>query len=301
MFNRHREKQKQLVMTNLTYMRLLSDAAALDSALERNRPIEHGKTDNFFSWLFEAVRTEAANVRRQMVSEDLGVKKAKAEEALAEFERTTPEKHLALARSPEKLGAYINKKLFKNDESGAERIRFALAFMAAPGCQYQLPEESLVPISQLLFDDGTRMGELYGMLQDNYIAVCKRSLADDLAVCREIKQVFAFFSVMPSYVLELVTPGIKLRTGTRETFMSLSLDEEKTYLAMQLTIVEALKPSLGGEEMALLVDAVLKRIGDLRADAEYEWIVERHDERSSRERIDSYDRALERLNAILRG
>lgn len=299
MLKMRREGQKQLVMTNLTYMRLLSDVAALDAALERNRPLEQAETGNFFAWLLGAVKTEAANVRRQMVSEDLSAKKGIADEALAEFERSTPKKQLDLAKDPERLKAYINKKLFKKDVSGAERIRFALTFMAAPGYQYQLPKESLAPISQMLFDDAARMGELYGLLQENYIAVCKHSLADDLAVCREIKQVFAFLSAMPCYVLELVTPGVKLRSCTRETLTALSLEEEKTYLAMQLTLVQALKPSLDGEELSLLVDAVLKRIGDLRADAEYEWIVERRDERSSRERIDGYDRAVERLNVIL--
>ena len=68
---------------------------------------------------------------------------------------------------------------------------------------------------------------------------------------------------------------------------------------MQLTLVETLKTSLEKEALAMLADAVLKRIGDLRADAEYEWIVERQNERACRERIEGYGRAIERLNAIL--
>ena len=300
MFKKRKEEQKQLVITSLTYMRLLSDVAALEDALEQYRPLEQSETGSFFAWLLETVKTEATNDHRQRVSEDLRAKKKVAKEMLAAFEKTTPKKQLALAKEPEKLKAYINKKLFKKDASGAERIRFALAFMVAPSYQYQLSKESLVPVSQVLFDDGARMGELYGLLQENYLAVCKRSPVEDLAVYREIKQIFtSIFSAMPCYVLETVTLGGKLRSRSKETLMALSLEEEKTYLAMQLTLVETLKTSLEKDALAMLADAVLKRIGDLRADAEYEWIVERQNERACRERIEGYGRAIERLNAIL--
>jgi hypothetical protein len=61
------------------------------------------------------VKTEATNDHRQRVSEDLRAKKKVAQEMLAAFEKATPKKQLALAKEPEKLKAYINKKLFKKD------------------------------------------------------------------------------------------------------------------------------------------------------------------------------------------
>jgi hypothetical protein len=68
---------------------------------------------------------------------------------------------------------------------------------------------------------------------------------------------------------------------------------------MKLTVVENALPLMPEKEAKELIDETLKYIDNLRADAEYEWLVEKMDIPACKERIALANLAVSRLTLLL--
>lgn len=280
-----KEKTISLAMDNLTYCRMHADALAIEAELADNQPLSvDGEKTGAKGWINRFV-TEVKNGLRRQVSNDLTADKKQAADALTAFERVHAPAELSLSHSPEKLRTYMDKQIFKRDAYGLKKAQFALAFLIADEHVYLRPAESLAAVSEMLFDDMTYMDTLYEDFLANYRSLYKATVLEEVGCALfGTKAVKAFFSFA--------------RGHARVELNALSLNEVHTTLAMELTLIQSIKGAMPEDKLKDFMDKFLKHVGDLRADAEYQWLVEKLDVPACKEKIARYDRCIARLGEI---
>ncbi|MBQ8319355.1 MAG: hypothetical protein IJX81_00570 [Clostridia bacterium] len=294
MRNKGEMKARLLAKKCLTYIRLQGDVYAIEAAMVDNRPEaapmeEEGK--GVLKKLWNMISREVKNeVRKSAVQELTGDRQA-ALSALSEFESGLSAKELAFAKEPLRLKKFLEKKLFKKDEYGVKRVGFALAFMIEDGGEYRFAEESLQVVSELLFDDPNKMEGLGGALYRNYAALGGENAGEDGAVYQSV--------VAPVWLVETVELLSTLVGEKERSLKKLSGGELSTLLAARLTVLSELSGKMPEEKFKTVVDEYLRYVGDLRADAEYRWFVERTDAALSQAKIRLCDLCLNRLGKIL--
>lgn len=285
---RKNKKQKALynVVNNLTYCRLKADLWAVESELAESQPLVASTEAEGIKKYFNRLLIEVKNQLRRQTVQDLSVEKEQALTVLNEFERVHGAKELSLSQDPDALKTYINKTIFKKDKYGLEKCQFALAFMIEGNRVYICPEESLAVVSEIVFDDPTFMGLLYEDFERNYNSLLGRTVIEEIGCALfGTRLVKAFFNFARSQ-----------RYLDGET---LSLGEVHTVLAIKLTLLQAMKGTLPEDELKDMTDELLQDIGNLRADAEYQWLVERSAADVCKEKISRYDQAIARIGEIL--
>ena len=294
-----KDRLLQQVKDNLTYHRLKSDLAAVEGEIYENQPSFPSAPQNFF----ERVVTDLKNEIRKDVVSTLTSEKAAAKDALAAFEKAHSAKSLALLTNEKKWNAVLNKKLFKKDKYDLAKMQFALAYMLEDGQAYQRPDDSLAAVSELLFDDPTYMSLLYATLQDNFIKIHNVSGADEQAVLTlglSLASFLPFPSVITSSINVLAfIHSIYKNQRMKQAFRTLSGAETNMLLATKLTLLQMSKNSMPKGEWNALVDEYLRMVGNLRADAEYEWLVEQSQAPVCKEKIAICDLCVDRLSQVV--
>lgn len=256
---------KGIAVANLTYCRLNADLAAVELELTNSQPVQETTSAHWWKKMLQIVRNAMDNELRKKTSEDLLKEKSKAEAELARFESEHDFKKLSLSERPAKLKSFLNKKLFKKDRYGLNKIRFALALILDDRYGYQRPEQSLQIVSDILFDDPKYIQGLYDALYKNFEALHTPLLptVDDL-----------LFAIIPSTMNVSIQAWLNKRKQRRfqTTVQRLSYDQIGAVLAIKLTVAQTAKPLLPQSEWEILIDSTLKEIADIRADAEYERV-----------------------------
>jgi len=264
------DKQKAIAIKNLTYCRLKADLAAVEMEIAGNQPVVSEAEKNFFKNVWNILKTGVKNELRKTTLEDLKKQFATAEAELARFESEHNAKELALLRDLASLKAFLAKKLFKKDEYGLDKLQFSLALLLDDRYAYQRPEHSLCILSDLLFNDGGYMQELYNALCHNY-----KYIRNDWSIT-----VNDLLSRMPSFgnvsVQSWINKSKQRKFNARVE--KLTADQAATLFAMKLTVVEKAKGILPKEEWEKLTDDTLKFIQDVRADAECEKVFTEQDD-----------------------
>ncbi len=294
-----RDKLLQQVKDNLTHYRLKADLAAVEGEIYENQPCLSGATQN----IFERVVTDFKNeIRKDVVSALTSEKKA-AKDALIAFEKTHNQKDLQLLDNETKWNAVLDKKLFKKDKYDLAKMQFALAFMLEDGQAYQRPDDSLAAVSEVLFNDPTYMALLYATLQDNFVKIHNVTSADEqnaLVFGLNLASFLPFSSVIVSGINALALINeIRKKQRMKQAFRTLSGAETNMLLATKLTLIQMSKNSMPKAAWSALVDEYLRMVGNLRADAEYEWLVEQSQVPVCKEKIAICDLCVDRLSQVV--
>lgn len=305
---RRKQKIRDIINTNLTYLRLQEDLWTIEKEMGENQPVQAEESQSWVKKMLFRLSAELENQMRRKSTEALTAERKLALEQLAEFERNHKPKELALSKDAEKLKKYITKKLFKKDKYGMERMRFAITFMMDGGnAVYQRPQESLRIVSAILFDDPQCMARLSEEFHGNFRAI-QEKFGSDLE--RGIMLGVNLMSLLPpSFPRTIITAGVSgawalIRYGSQQRRLQdalchLSQNEAHALFAMELTVIEESKGYLPDKEWRELLDRYLNEVSRLRADAEYEWLVEQMDAPLCKEKIEVCDLCIERLAKLL--
>lgn len=295
---RKKEKIRQNIVDNLTLCRLEGDLMAVEAAIRDNAPKAANEEGGAFRKFVNGVITEINNSIRRMNTQELSVDRAKAQNALEAFRASHSEKELELSKDLEKFRKYIDKKLFKKDRDGLAKLSFALIFaLDERNQEYQCPEESLEVVSEILFDDPKKLGRLYSHYKSNYEKIHERwpSEPDGLKGVG-MALALALLPVCVSGVIALVG-YIMHRKATREALKNMTPSETNATLAFYLTLVDEMKDN---EKIRReMVDELLKKIDNIRSDAEYTWYVEGVNIPEAKKKVELCDLATKRLGQIL--
>lgn len=295
-------KAKKLVVKNLTYIRLKSDLEAIEQEINDNQPVEREVSRNVITKLMN-VATDISNSVRRKVVVDLSVEKKTALDNLTNFERENDVKELELSRDIAKLQKYMNKELFKKDSYGIQRIQFALSLMLDDSSNFVRKEKSLEKISGILFNDEGYMNILYMLFEQNYYGIQKKAV-DELQT--GILLGVGVWSVVSGSWLPVGIGGLAAlvnhlvrRKEIKKSFQTLSKSELQAFLAMKLTVIEATRKNMDESARKDLIDDLLKFVSNLRADAEYEWLIEKLDAPTNKEKIDLCNLTIARLSKVV--
>ncbi len=296
-------KAKKLVAKNLIYIRLKSDLEAIERDINNNQPVEKEAGGNAIVKFINGIATDVANsVRRKAVSE-LSVEKKVAVDNLTAFEKENDAKDLELAGDLEKLKNYINKELFKKDAYGIQRMQFALSLMLDNSREYVRKEDSLEVVSKVLFDDEGYMNVLFNAFEQNYYGIQKKTV-DELKAGMLLGA--GVWSLVTGSLLPIGLGGMATlvkhvisRKEQKENFQTLTKDELQAFLAMKLTIIEETRTRLPENVKNDLIDDLLKYVSNLRGDAEYEWLIEKMDVPTNKEKIELCNLTVERLSVVV--
>ncbi len=295
------EKLEKLIVINLTYIRLQADALAIEAEIADNQPVALDESQNPFKKFVGKITTGIQNGVRRSSVQELTVEKGATMDAIKAFEEGHTDKQLVLSKSPEKLTAVMQKKLFKKDTYGLKKISFALKYMLGDGNVYARPDESLQVLSEILFDDPNVMGKLQAEFIENFEAVrCNSTVAPALgnAIERGINAVVSFSQ--SALGATGFRPFVKYaRDRKRENTQKLPVTELEGVLALRLTIVQEAKKCLPDGKLNELVEGFLARLSDLRADAEYKRFVEKLDTPTCKTAVATCELCIARLAQIL--
>lgn len=296
-------KAKKIVVNNLTYLRLKTDLEAVENEMNENQPIEKEQCGGLITKIINGIATELGNNVRRKTSVDLSVEKKIARDNLAIFEASVNSKELELSGDLAKFRKYIDKELFKKDTYGIKRIQFALSFMLDDSFEYLRKEESLRLVSNLLFDDEGYMNILYMLFEQNYYGIQKKATSelDNGVLLGMGVWSFVVGSWLPigiGGIARLITNVIH-RKEMKEKFQNLSKDELQAFLAMKLTVIEATRKNMKADARKELVDDLLKYVSNLRGDAEYEWLIEKVDAPSNKEKIEICNLTIDRISRVV--
>lgn len=296
-------KAKKLVAKNLIYIRLKSDLEAIERDINNNQPVEKEAGGNAIVKFINGIATDVANsVRRKAVSE-LSVEKKVAVDNLTAFEKENDAKDLEFAGDLEKLKNYINKELFKKDVYGIQRMQFALSLMLDNSREYVRKKDSLEVVSKVLFDDEGYMNVLFNAFEHNYYGIQKKTV-DELKAGMLLGA--GVWSLVSGSLLPIGLGGMATlvkhvisRKELKENFQTLTKDELQAFLAMKLTIIEETRTRLPENVKKDLIDDLLKYVSNLRGDAEYEWLIEKMDVPTNKEKIELCNLTVERLSVVV--
>jgi hypothetical protein len=272
---------------------------AVEASIRENAPRsaedEGGRVKKFINGIINEIN----NAARAMTVRELSVDKEKAKEAIASFTAAHSSSDLRLADNTDEFRKYINSKLFKKDKDGLARLSFALRFaLDERNQQYQCPEESLEVVSEILFDDHKKLGKLYSDYQANYHSLHK-TWPSDLEGMRGVCGIFAA-ALLPIQVTGIYTlvSYLLYKQGAKDAFKNMSPDEINAVLAFYLTLIGEMR----GQNEATkrqMVDELLGKVDNIRADAEYKWFVEGDNAPECKKKIELCDLTIVRLGKIL--
>ncbi len=296
---RKREKIRQNIIDNLTLCRLEGDLLAVEAAIRDNAPKTTPDEGGPIKKFINGVITEISNSIKRLNTQELSVDKAKAQSALKAFRAAHTDADFAISQDTEKFRKYIDKNLFKKDIDGVAKLSFALIFaLDEKNHEYQCPEESLEVVSEILFDDPKRLGKLYRHYRNNYEKIHSSWLGETEGIGGFSKALaLALMPMCVSGVLATISYLVHKKEA-RDAFCAMSSGETNSTFAFYLTLIE----EVGGtdeEKRRNMVDELLGKIDNIRADAEYRWFVEGVDVPECKEKIEVCDLTLKRLGQIL--
>ncbi len=285
-------KWQKIVAINLAHYRLQGDVYALSAEIDENKPLENSvKAEGVFERVWGILTTGVRNEFRRNVAVGLQEELDGAKKVLAAFEARN-EKLLKYGESEEKFKKLIEKKLFKKDKYGLERMRYALAFIVRDENEYCRAEESLQVVSELLFQSPMAMGELREAFLENY-----RKLIDE-------KKSVELEDFLPAWAREMlgiftVLGGASEKKRSTQQAATETENQFAAALSFELTVLGEGMKSLPEQTLKEELDEFLKRLSNYRADAEYRWLVERGLRETSGAKILVCNRSVERLSELL--
>ena len=299
---RKRERIKQNIATNLTYCRLQGDLYAVEAALRDNEPkvvIDEGGP---IRRLINKIINDVNNTARRCNTYALTADKAMAMKALDAFRAEHSASELKLSENTDEFASYITKKLFKKDKDGLERLSYALLFaIEERNNEYQCPEESLEVVSEILLNDPKALGRLYSTYKSNYMSISTASTEFEkgLGLGMGFGGVIAL-SLLPIGVTGALSLIEYLRNRKRANiaFATMSQGEANASLAFYLTMIEASR-NIAEDKRKEMIDELLERVTNMRADAEYQMYVELENAPECREKIRVCEATLKRLGSIV--
>ena len=298
---RRRERIKQNITDNLTLCRLEGDLLAVEAAIRDNAPRTSPEEGGPIKRFINNVINDLNNSVRRFNTQELSVDRAKAQNALKAFRSEHSTKDFEISEDVEGFRKYIDKHLFKKDNDGVARLCYALIFaLEDKEREYQCPEESLEVVSEILFNDPKRLGILYSRYRKNYEALYKNQPNEfeiGLNLGSGLGSLLAL-SVLPVCVTGLVTliSYARNKRAAAQAFKNLSPSETNATLAFYLTLIEEISDEEKRREM---IDELLKKVDNIRADAEYKWYVEGEDIPDCKTKIEACELTLKRLGHIL--
>ena len=299
-------KKERIIVKNLAYYRLKGDLEAVEAHIADYQLVEPKESGKKWKDLLLTLKAEIQNSLKKKTAEALAEDKQKIENNIQRFEQAY-QKDLKFSKATEGLKTYVNK-YFKKDEYGLLRLRFAIAFMADNTFEYEYPESSLRPVSELLFDDPEYMGKLYLALWKNFCALGELEQSEDsvafgfgenIAKLKEnVAELLSFFSKKGKKSFSGI---IQRRAQKRLKVGAVELSENtlRTVLAAKLTLIEKLGVDVPELERKHLIDECLTEIHTIRADAEYEWLAERLDVPENLQKITLCELCVNRLAEIV--
>lgn len=300
---RKKEKIKQNIIDNLTLCRLEGDLLAVEAAIRDHSPKITPESDGRIRHFINEIITKISNRIKKINTQELSVKKEKAQNALWDFRSAHSADDFKISKDADEFRKYIDRMLFKKDPDGIQKLSFALIFAIDENSrEYQYPEESLEVISEILFDDCKRLGRLYKRYKNNFEKT-HHSLPGDfeagLNLGSGLGSVLAL-SVLPVCVTGLITlvNYVRKKKETNIAFKNLSASETNATFAFYLTLIEEF---VNGDQEKLkeMTDELLKKLDNVRADAEYKWFVEGVNIPDCKKKIEVCDLTLARLGDIL--
>ncbi len=261
---REQTKIKKIIADNLTYCRLRADIAAIELEIAENTPLPQTDEGSFFKKAFHKAKVSVHNGLRKLTVDELEKEAFAAKAELKRFESEHTQKQLALAKSPEKLGAFIHKKAFKKDKYGLNKNTLALAIIMDDRYAYQRPEQSLQIVSDILFNDPAYMQGLYDALCENF----KRVQGD---VLPSVDELFFPIPSLGSTGLKSLLNRVK-KKRFKASLEKLSTSQVGALFAAKLTTIQKAKAVMPTDEWDDLADDTLKLIQNVRADAEYKFV-----------------------------
>lgn len=299
-------KIEDKVITNLDYLRLKADVYAVEALIRDSSPTAEQESeqskDDFWSKIINGVKGIFKKEISAKKVEDLQKQEAEAKQALVVFESLHTKKHLKLSENQEKFKAYINKKLFKKDKNGLKRIRFALSYMILSGGEYQCEDDSLMAVSEILFNSPERCVELRNSLVTNYNKI---SVSDEetYSLSKEfywnseetgLKGLFKNILRTFNHLSEIARHG-----DDGFTVKAISPNQMKSLFATELTLIEEGAKILEDADFKKSVKELLAKVAKLRAESEYAWLVDKTDSDESKEKVDLCNEVLSRLAEIV--
>jgi hypothetical protein len=193
--------------------------------------------------------------------------------------------------------------LFKKDRDGIAKLSFALIFAIDSGNrEYQYAEESLEVVSEILFDDSKHLVKLYDNYKNNFEKT-RYNLSGELEAGLNLGAGLGSLltlSVLPICVTGLITlvNYARKKKETAIAFKNMSASETNASFAFYLTLIEEFA---SGDDMKQkeMIDELLKKVDNIRADAEYKWYVEADNIPDCKKKIEVCDLTLNRLGEIL--
>ena len=261
---KRQEKIKNTIIANLTYYRLKTDLAAVDAELAENLPLASTSDLGFLRNLISKAQTMLTNELRKKTTDELKKDKAAAEYEIARFSEKHNVKKLKLSDNPATLKKLINKKLFKNDTYGLNKIQFALSLVLDDSYTYQRPSQSLLAVSDILFDDSLYIQNLYDTLCKNF-----KYLHND--VIPSIDELLSLLPTLGNNSLQSLINRHRQRKFKADV-EKFSHNQIRAMLTVKLTLIEKAKGLLSREAWENYMDEVLHFISDVRADAEYKMV-----------------------------
>lgn len=296
---RKREKIRQNIIDNLTLCRLEADLYAVEAAIRDNEPKAANDEGGCVKRFINGIINDINNTARRFATRELSVDREKARKALSDFRAQHSAKEFDISRNAEEFSKYIDKNMFKKDKYGIDKLTFALIFaIDTRDIEYQCPEESLEVVSEILFGDSKRLGKLYNSYKNNYYAVKKgkHGVGDGESEGNDATGgSYGLFTKegFVGYVKHLL-----FRKSEILSLKCLTPSETEGAFALYLTLIEHNK-RIGDEKLKEMINELLERVDNLRADAEYKWYVEGVNVPECRRVIKSADHTVERLGKIL--
>ena len=300
---RKKEKIKQNIIDNLTLCRLEGDLLAIEAAIRDHSPKTTPESSGHIRHFINEIITKISNKIKRINTQELSVKKEKAQNALWDFRSAHSADDFKISKDADEFRKYIDKMLFKKDHDGIQKLSFALIFAIDDNNrEYQCPEESLEVVSEILFDDCKRLGNLYSRYKHNFEKTHHSWPSDfesGLNLGSGLGSALAL-SVLPICVTGFVTlvNYLRKKKETNIAFKNLSANETNATFAFYLTLIEEFVHD-DQEKQKEMVDELLKKLDNVRADAEYKWFVEGVNIPDCKQKIEVCDLTLNRLGEIL--
>ena len=119
-----------------------------------------------------------------------------------------------------------------------------------------------------------------------------------IAATAEVAAIYSSILLGGALIGTEIAKQIKIKNA-KENLRKTSPEDLSLLLAIKATLIQYAKKTMGDEEMKVALDDCLKKLNDLRADAEYLLIVERLDADKSKKKIDICNNFTNRLVNIV--
>lgn len=154
---------------SLEYYRLKKDLEILDERIKDNAPIDSTLEKNKINKVWQ---DKVLNTIRKKNSSSLSEVKKKYLDQMEEYIKKNGE---GLDKSEEELSSLV-EEFFKNDASGEARIIFGLKLVLNSDYEFFDEKTSLEKVSNILFDNLTKLADIKEELKKNYYEINKKKL-----------------------------------------------------------------------------------------------------------------------------